>query len=60
MMTLLLGPLGVNKSTILFALVDKVDSNLKVKESITPKLHRKSIYTQNQSSSSWIPISLCH
>jgi hypothetical protein len=53
-MTFLLGLLGVNKSTLLLALADKLNSNLVVKESITPKLHKKSICTQNQSSCSWI------
>jgi ABC-type multidrug transport system ATPase subunit len=51
-MTLLLGFPGANKSTLLFALADKINSNLVVKESITPKLHKKSIYTKNQSSCS--------
>jgi hypothetical protein len=59
-MTLLLGPSSVSKSTLLLALVNKLNFDLEVKEFITPKLHEKSIFTQNQSSNSWIPISLCH
>jgi len=53
-MTLMLGLLGVNKSIFLSTLVDKLNSNLEVKESIIPKLHKKPICTQKQSSCSWI------
>lgn len=53
-MILLLGLPGANKSTILLILADKLNSNLVVKEFITPKLHKKSICTQKQSSCSWI------
>jgi hypothetical protein len=42
MMILLLGPLGVGKSTLLLVLVDKLDSDLEVKESITFKFHKMS------------------
>jgi hypothetical protein len=45
---------NVGKSIFLSALVNKLDFDLEVKEFITPKLHKKSICTQNQSSSSWI------
>jgi hypothetical protein len=53
-MTWLLGLLGANKSIFLFVLANKLNSNLEVKESITPKVHKKTICTQNQSSCSWI------
>jgi hypothetical protein len=44
-MTWLLGLLGANKSIFLFVLANKLNSNLEVKESITPKVHKKTICT---------------
>ncbi len=53
-MTLVLDLSNVGKSIFLLVLVNKLESNLEVKEYIILKLHKKSSCTQNQSFSSWI------
>jgi hypothetical protein len=50
MMTFMLGPPSVGKTIFLLVLADKLDFDSEVTKSITPKLHKKSICTKNQSS----------
>jgi len=52
-MTFVLGPLGASNSIFLLTLVNKLDFYLEARKSITPKFHKKSFCTQNQSFSSW-------